>query len=225
MWVIGHTAFAYLLIKSIFSHSKRKLEPKLVIFVFIFANLIDTVHYGPLRTIFHNTIGTVIIVVFWLLFFEKCKIIQKTEFPILLFATGTHVLADVVFSDYFLLFPLNNIRYSIFGWNSSENLIVGAIAVMIFLLIFFRSGDYRELRNFIFKEKSQWCRNFTFKRLINPTWFTLYLFIAFYLFTFAQFIFFVLLWSNSVLMSVWYVWLFCMVFLFFFFVLTTILFG
>lgn len=225
MWVIGHTAFAYLLIKPLFIFTKKKVEPRLIFFIFIFANLIDSVHYGPLRRIFHNPIGTIIFAVFWLIFFEKCKIIHKTEFPLLLFATGTHVLADVIFSSYFLLFPLNTNSYSIYGWNSSENLIVGAIMVMAFLLIFFLSGDYRRLKDFISEEKTQWRRNFTFKELFNPSWFTLYLFIAFYLFTLAQFLVFLRLWSNLVLMSVWYVWLFCMVFLSFSFVLTMIVFG
>lgn len=113
MWVIGHTAFAYLIVKPIFVVIRKELDPNLILFIFIFANIIDSLHFGFLRYYSHNLIGTVFFSVFWLLFFEKFKIVEKKDFTVLLFVVGTHIITDLVFSDYFLLFPINKKSYSV----------------------------------------------------------------------------------------------------------------
>ncbi|MFX0060620.1 MAG: hypothetical protein ACFFC7_00360 [Candidatus Hermodarchaeota archaeon] len=223
MWIIGHTAFAYLSIKLIFVLTKRRLDPNLMIFIFIFANFIDTLHIGFLRNLLHNPLGTAIFSVFWLLFFEKCKVIRKGDFFVLLFAAGTHILTDVLFSEYLLLFPLNNMSYSIYGWNSPEHLIVGSVLVMVYMAVFYLSGDYYKLKDFVYKEKNKFTSDLTFKSIYNPSLFTFYLFIAFYLFTIAQFFLFILLKFPSLTMGVLYVWMFFITFAFFLCVITTLL--
>ncbi len=223
IWIIGHTAFAYLSIKLIFILTKRRLDPNLMVFIFIFANLIDALHIGFLRNLLHNPIGTVIFSAFWLLFFERCKIIKKRDLPVLFFAAGTHILTDVLFSEYLLLFPLNNVSYSIYGWNSPEHLIVGSVLVIVCMAVLYLSGDYYKLRNYLYEKKSKFISDFTFKSIYNPSLFTLYLFIAFYLFTIAQLFYFILLKLPSLTMGVWYVWMFFITFAFFLFVITTLL--
>ena len=49
MWVIGHTALAYLVIKLIYTYNKEEFSPRLLIFIFIFANILDSTHIGIFR--------------------------------------------------------------------------------------------------------------------------------------------------------------------------------
>ncbi|MFQ6124639.1 MAG: hypothetical protein ACE5R6_08560 [Candidatus Heimdallarchaeota archaeon] len=117
MWVIGHTAFAYLIAKPIFVFFKKEQDPIFMLFIFTFANIIDVFHFGFLRYYSHNFIGTVVFSAFWLLFFGKFEEIEKKGFTVLLFVVGTHIIADLVFSDYFLLFPFNKKPYLVYGLN------------------------------------------------------------------------------------------------------------
>ena len=222
MWVIGHTAFAYLIVKPIFVFIKRKLDPNLMLFLFIFANIIDVLHFRFLRYFSHNPIGTVAFSVFWLLFFEKCKMIEKKDFTVLLFVIGTHIIADLVFSDYFLLFPINRKPYSIYGLNSTEDLITESVFVMAFLLLLFHSGEYYKLRTFLCKEKKKFFNNLTIKAIYNPSLFVFYLFVVFYLLNTAQLSFFVLTTFNELLMGSYYFWMFLISFVAFLCVLTTL---
>ena len=77
MWVLGHSVVAYVLIELIYFFKKEELEAELIIFIFIFANLIDSIHFGFLRLLGHNLIGTFLLALFWFLVFGKIGIIKK----------------------------------------------------------------------------------------------------------------------------------------------------
>lgn len=95
---------------------------------------------------------------------------------------------------------------------------------MAFLLIIFHSNDFTKLRTFLSKEKMKFFNNLNFKAINNPTLFTFYLFVTFYLFNAAQLSFFILTTLNELLMGSWYYWMFLISFFAFFYVLTTLLF-
>ncbi|MFX0200200.1 MAG: hypothetical protein ACFFCW_29120 [Candidatus Hodarchaeota archaeon] len=225
MWVIGHTAFAYLIVKPMFVFIKKELDPNLMLFVFIFANIIDVLHFSFFRFYSHNLFGTVVFSVFWLLFFRKFEIIKKRDFIVLLFIVGTHIITDLVFSDYFILFPINKKPYSVYGLNSIEDLITESVFAMAFLLFFYHSRDFYKLKTFLSKEKKKFFNNLNFKAIFNPSIFTFYLFVAFYLFNAVQLSFFVITTLNELLKGSWYFWMFLISFIAFFYVLTILSFG
>ena len=79
MWIIGHSALAYLVIKLTFIGLKKKLLPRLLIFIFVFANILDSLHFGPLRWISHNLIGALIYSGIWIIILLKLNIAQRNE--------------------------------------------------------------------------------------------------------------------------------------------------
>lgn len=225
MWIIGHTAFAYLLIKFKYRVTKKRLDPNLIIFIFIFANLLDSLHFGNLRFFTHNQIGTVFYSLLWLFIFEKCKIIKKKDYVDLLIAVAAHVIGDILFSSYYIIYLFNITAYSIYGWNSTEHLIIGSVIVMLFITIFLFSGDSFKLENQIQEIKKNLFKGFSLKKIFNNSFFPFYLFLIFYLFTLIQFMIFIMLFFDVLLSGIWIFWIFLIVFSFFTFVMTAILFG
>jgi len=225
MWIIGHTALAYLMIKLKYRIAKKRLDPNLIIFIFIFANLIDSLHFGILRFFLHNQVGTVFYSLLWLFIFEKCKIIKKKDYTDLLIAATAQAIGDILFSGYYLLDRFNPTVYYIYGWNSTEHLIIGSVMVMLFLIIFLFSGDCFKLENHIQGIKKNLLTGFSLKKIFNNSFFPFYLFLLFYLFTLVQFVIFIMLFFDVLLNGILIFWMFLIVFSFFTFVMTAILFG
>ncbi len=225
MWIIGHTALAYLMIKLKYRIVKKRLDPNLIIFIFIFANLIDSLHFGILRFLTHNLVGTIFYTLLWLFIFEKCKIIKKKNYVDLLIAATAQVIGDILFSGYYLLDRFNAIVYYIYGWNSTEHLIIGSVIVMLFIIIFLFSGDSFRLENLIQEIKKNLFKGFFLKKIFKSSFFPFYLFLIFYLFTLVQLIIFIMLFFDVLLSGIWIFWIFLIIFSFFTFVMTAILFG
>ena len=118
MYVLGHTAFAYILIATGYMASSKKFRPEIVLYVLVFSNILDALHVGFLRTLVHNLIGTALFTSFWILLFYRYRLIGVEHVPVLLLATGTHVLADYLFSGYSFFFPLDHTVYQVYGFNS-----------------------------------------------------------------------------------------------------------
>lgn len=225
MWIIGHTACAYLLTKLIYKFRKKKMQPDLIVFIFIFANLIDSLHLGILRNMSHCLIGTITYLILWLFILKKYKLIKKEDFPALFIAGSTHIIMDIIFSDYYVFYPFDSTLYSVYGWNSPEHMIVGSLIIIIFIIIFILSGDFLNLRLFIHEERKTFIKDFYFKKIFNKAHFTFSLFIVFYVFLIAQFLIFIILFYNVLLEGIWYVWMFLIVFIFFSVVIHFLLFG
>ncbi|MDO9537805.1 MAG: hypothetical protein Q7J68_05765 [Thermoplasmata archaeon] len=206
MWVTGHLAFAYLLIIPFYLYKKKEMEPILILNIFIFANLIDAIHIGPLRLISHNLIGTSIFVAFWLLLFYKINVIKIGYVPILIIAVASHVVGDLLFSGYSLLYPFENQSYVIYGWNTPEHMIVGSLLVFAFLGLFLMNRDYSRLREFLHGEEQNFLHEFKFNKLFSSNFVTYYVFFAFRLFIIVQLGLFIF--SNITGLSnwIWYTW-------------------
>jgi hypothetical protein len=189
MYIVGHTALAYLVLRP-FLRSKDPNLPVAILSIFIFANIIDIMNYSYFRYYGHNLIGTFIIAVVWLVIFKKLKLIQNKIVPLLLIATGTHVVADVVFSEYYLFVPFNNKAYSIFGYYGPIGHLAESILFGIFLLVFISTKDYLKLKEFLNQEKIKVNQPFEYTNSYGRGLIISIIFIAFFLFSILQFIYF-----------------------------------
>lgn len=225
MWITGHTAFAYLLIWVFYVVRRKRIQPSLLLFIFIFANLPDALHAGFLRALSHNPIGTFLFAAFWMLFFNRFGLIEKKHFPVLLLVTGTHVLSDFLFSGYKFLYPFANTEFQVFAFNSFEDLLAESVLVIVFALVMFLAGDVRRMRSFLQREKDELHSRFSLKSAFSTDFLPFYLFVAFFTVSVLQFLFYVYLSWHSLLAFVWYKWLFLAVFLLYLIVLTVMGFG
>ena len=212
MWVIGHTAIAYLLIKPIVNMRKKQMDPTLIIFIIFFANLIDFVHFGSLRNFSHSLIGTLLLTGVSLWTFKRLNLIEKSEFSIFLFVVGTHIIVDILFSTYNLLFPVNNVKYSIYGLNSPQDFAIESISVIIFIIVFVYSDDYLVLKTYITQNMEQFFHEIGLKAIFNVSLYPFYIFGLFYLFSIAQLGFFLVTFLSHLLKGYWLIWIFFLCF-------------
>lgn len=224
MYINGHTALAYLLIGVGLLALRKRIRPEILLFVFIFANLPDALHFGFLRDVTHNTLGTFLFVAFWLWFFHRYKLIDGKHVPLLLFASGAHILGDCLFSGYYLTFPLNFAKYQLYAFNSYEHLLVGSILTLAFVPLFL-AFDFKRLRGFIQEEKRKFMELFELRRVYNPDLFPFYLFVAFYLLALAQLVLFIIANVDSLASLTWFVWLFLVALVAFLAALTAVWIG
>jgi hypothetical protein len=225
MYIIGHTALAYLFIKPIYKLKRESIPPVMVLFIFIFANIIDSIHVGFFRTIGHNFIGIFLFSGFWLLFFNKYKIIKNHHFPILLLATTTHIFTDYLFSNFLFFFPFIDRGFSVFGFNSVEDLYIECILIGLWVSVFIGSDDFRRFKVFMTLEREKFIKSFKINKIFNPDLFIFYLFIAFYLFVIVQFIVFLYINYHYILNLIWYVWFFQIANILFIIIFSLVLFG
>lgn len=219
MYVLGHSAFAYILIATGYLVSSKKFRPEAVLFVLVFSNILDALHIGFLRTLIHNLIGTALFTAFWIFFFHRYRLIDTKHVPLLLFAVGTHVLADYLFSGYSFFFPLEHTAFQVYAFNSFENLFVESILGIAFAILFFAMSSYAGLKEFIAGERRKFVENFSWRRVYNPDLFNFYVFGAFFLFSVAQLPIFITGNLERLLDLVWFAWLFLFVLVLFLLVL------
>jgi len=177
MYILGHTTFAYCLIRPFLGSDKKYSSAKIILFIFVFANLIDVIHFWVFRFLGHNLMGTVLLIGIALGFFNKTKIIETKHFPILISATLTHVITDYWFSKYHFLFPFTKAGYVVFGFNSFEALVTESFFTALFLIMFFAYQDHKKLMKFIRREKKNFSMYFRFKKLLEPRFYMFYLFL------------------------------------------------
>ena len=222
MWIAGHTAFAFLLIWVLYRIKGKRIQPHLILFIFVFANLPDALHAGIFRALTHNPAGTFLFAGFWLLFFNRFGLIEKRHFPVLLLATGTHVLNDYLFSGYQFLVPLNGTEFQVFAFNSFEDLLVESILVLAFVVIVFAAEDVQRMKSYMQGEKRELLDRFTLRNALNPVFFPFYLFVAFFTVSMLEFLFYTYLSWHGLLALQWHNLLFFAVFLLFLTTLTLI---
>ncbi len=120
MWFIGHLAFAYILLKCI-TLGKTRFTSKFLFLLFLFSNLIDFLHFPVLRFYIHNLPGSFLITIICLWILHKKLKLHQNEMILLFLASTSHIIADILFGTFFVLFPLNTNAYSVFPWNITEN--------------------------------------------------------------------------------------------------------
>ncbi len=222
MWIVGHTAFAFLLIWVLYRIKGKRIQPTLILFIFIFANLPDALHVGIFRALTHNPAGTFLFAAFWLLFFNRFGLIEKRHFPVLLLATGTHILNDYLFSGYQFLFPWNGTEFQVFTFNSFEDLLVESVLVLAFVIILFTAGDVWRMKSYMKGEKRRLLNRFSLRNAFNSEFFPFYLFVAFYMVSMLELLFYTYLSWHGLLALVWHNLLFFAVFLLYLTALTLI---
>ena len=225
MYILGHTAFAYILIRPFYNYFDLRLEPKMVLLIFVFANLIDAIHFGAFRLAGHSIIGTVLFTAVWLIFFYYLKLIETHQVPILMAASFTHIVTDYWFSDYHFLFPLTEKGFVLFGFNSFEALLAGSIFGIIFILILLGTGDLGQLKKFIITQKMIFNEYCGIKNFYKSKFYFFFLFILIYLFIIGQFIIFLIMSYNYLLQFSWYRWLFMIIYLVWIFLMSSIFFS
>lgn len=225
MLIVGHTALAYLVTRPLLGLDKSILKPVNILLIFIFANLIDVINFSIFRYFAHTLIGIYLFSIIWLLIFYKLKIIEKGIVPLLLIAISLQPLADYIFGEVYFFAPFIDTSCSVFNHTCEIIHFADSIAFLMFLLVFILTGDLQNMKVFILREKNKLLRNIKIKNIFKSKHLALYLFIAFYLFAIAQFIFFILTHLDMLMDIIFVTWIFLFLFIIFLAILTFIGFG
>jgi len=186
MWGLEHAALAYLVILPFFLARKKKTEPELLILIFAFANLPDAMHFGEFRFWLHNSMGLGIATILVLALFKHLKMIEYKHIPILLIAVMSHIVGDMLFSNFYLAFPFDDVGIHYFGWMSNEHMKAGIIVIMLFLFSFHASEDSVRLREYAVRQKKRLLDMKSLKEIWEPDLFVFYLFVLIMIFLVTQ---------------------------------------
>jgi hypothetical protein len=171
MWLIGHTASAYLIVKGIWIaqrlHLRTKSQikkvrnermanskiyhfpPHFLLLLFVFANWPDFVHVGELRVLSHNMIAVITVPSIILLILTHRQVVNRFEAILLLCASVVHMLTDIIFSSFYPFYPFQTKIFIIYSFNSYEHIVVESLISAIFLGVFIWSKDWKELAHFL----------------------------------------------------------------------------
>jgi len=226
MWITGHTALAYLVVRSGFSLAGKKPGAGLLLMVFIFGNILDALHFGWLRNFTHNPFGTILFPLLWAYIFHWTGHLRKEDFPIVIGASVVHAAGDLVFGGYLPFFPFSWNVYMYDVWNSPANLIFESVVTVLFLAVLLWTGDWRALMEFGQEERRLFFERFAWRRPVQRALLNSYLFIAFYLLIIGQFVYY-LLWKKlgELLAPNMLVWLFLATFVLFILAISCLAFG
>ncbi len=191
MYIVGHTALAYLVLRPFISSRKAGDLTRAIILIFICANIIDILNYKTLRYYGHNLLGTFLFTGVWIAIFYKLKLIEKRTVPLLFAATGTHVIADVLFSEYYLFAPFENTAYSYFGIYGPIDHLAESVLFVSFLIVFISTKDHLKLKEFLDSEKIKLSQPFEYTDSYGQGLIISIIFIAFYLFSVLQLFYFI----------------------------------
>lgn len=203
MWILGHTALAYIVLRAI---RYREQGPRLVFLVFVFANIIDSLHLGDLRIPAHTSIGALVWVGLWLYAFRKLGLASRREVPMLAAAAFTHVLGDLAFSGFYLLWPVDGTKFIADNWGTACHIVTEIALGTLFLMGLAITRDHWRLERYL-KGAMRVLRDTL--SLENALWrghYDAYLYILFTLFALAQLgVYLTMEWSELATVT-WYAW-------------------
>ena len=225
MWIVGHTALAYLVVRSGFFIAGKRPGPALIFMVLVFGNILDATHFGWLRDVTHNPAGPVLFTLLWALIFQRFGLVGKKDLGILMSAGAVHAAGDLVIGGYLPFFPFSGRAYYVWPWNSLEDLLLETILGAIFLAVLFLSRDYRGLVDFAADQRRDFLAAIRTRSLFRRELLHAYIFIAFYLLMVGQFVFYVRTRTGHLLDADVYSWLFLAVFALFMAAISQIAFG
>ena len=225
MYILGHTAFAYLLLRPFISFKDDKFGPEILLFIFIFANIVDAVHFGHIRVLAHNPIATFLFAGFWIVILNRVGLLRKSYLPFVLVAAASHIVGDYLFSEYHFLIPFSEAGFSVFGFNSYVAMVVESILAALFILVFSLSGDLKLMSQFIKLEKKIFINEFNFKNLFSPKFYYFDLYLLFYLFSLGQFVILIRINHELINTLTWFTWAYMVLFFVYLVVLSKIFFG
>ncbi len=212
MWILGHTALAYLMVRFVFRIKKTEPRPGLLLYVFLFANIQDALHFGALRQITHNFIGAVLFPLLWIYLFEKWGMIRKEDRFLLLAAALCHLIGDFGFSSFLPLVRAGFREPRYWVWNSVDNLVAESVLGIVFLVILVWSGDLRRLWDRIRKMRGDYQSLPEATGLLEPVRFPYLLFLLYCAFAWGQFFLSLILNISRMANGAWYAWSFTGVF-------------
>ena len=186
MWIVGHTAFTYLLLKGSTTAVKRTLSGRAILFIFVFANILDATHIGFGRYLVHNPIGTFLFSSLWLYAFFYWGLIDRRLVPLLVSAVLCHIITDLLFGGYYFLIPSLWKEYAIFPWDAVEDLITETVLFVAFTIVFFLTKDFQRLKDYINNEARRFSKVHSVQKALRPKHFPFLLFTVLTLFSLAQ---------------------------------------
>jgi len=157
MWLLGHSALAYFVVKMIWAASafirkdsatKNKgsktisiaqrlaFTPALLLFLLPFANWPDFMHLGILRAFTHNLFAIALVPLLPLGILIALRFVTRFEAVLLYTASATHMLGDCVFGSFFFVNPLSDAYLGPFQFNGPEDLLFESIIGIAFILAF-----------------------------------------------------------------------------------------
>ena len=167
MWFIGHLAFAYFILLFISFVTKREITPKLLILIFLFSNMIDFLHFNPVRNYVHNLPIAILLPLTVLLFIRRPLKLDNYSCLLAMIAAMTHIIADCTFSSIYVLYPLSKIYIHTYEWGSPVHLISECILAILLLMMLFKSRTCRELSSYAIPETKKLFRNLKDLRTFN----------------------------------------------------------
>jgi hypothetical protein len=201
-------------VKLVYRLTNKELDPKIILFAIFFSNLIDLFHFDFYRTISHSLIGTLVIGCSVLFLFRFFQLIKKSEIGILLIALITHIPADYFFSTYHFFYPFDPTSFSIFSFNSYEDIVMETILGFIFILVLFLSNDIKKIKDFMSFLLKSTISDLKASKLMKKDHIVFFTYFGFFLFTIGQFFVFLLLNSGLIRNLSWYVSLFTFIWIF-----------
>jgi len=230
MWIIGHSALGYLAAKAGFSIGKKPLRPDLILLILVFSNLIDALHFGWLRDLTHNPLGTALFTLLCVFVVARSSLLEKGDAPILAGVSLLHAAGDLLFGGYLPFYPFSSAVVWAWPWNSAENLVAESVLGALFIAVFVLSSDYRIVNNFAAGQRKLFFagskQKKIFDQMLDTRVMLTYLFILYYLLLVGQFVYY-LLWKQLADLSAlrWYFMLFLAVFASFIVVISAAAFG
>ncbi|MBI5000257.1 MAG: hypothetical protein HZB92_01840 [Euryarchaeota archaeon] len=225
MYLLGHSAFAYLLCRLGYLAKKRDPDPRIVLLVMVFANVPDATHFGIFREMTHNVIGTVLFALLCMLVLERLKVVGQRDFPVLLFAALTHAWMDIFFSGYQIAFPPYFYSYTMFAWNSGTHIISEGLLGIGFVIVLYFSGDLGRMADAARREWAGLRAHRGSLREARPAMTLAFLFIVYLMLAVAQLSGAISINRPGLLAGWWPSWLFIGVYVMFIFCLNAIAFG
>ncbi len=209
MWIVGHTALGYILAKAGFSLGKQPLRPDLVLLIFFFSNLIDALHFGWLRDLTHNPLGTILFTAAAIVVADRLGLLRKGDGAVLAGVSVLHAAGDLLFGGYLPLYPLSSTVYRAWPWNSVEDLLFESVLGALFYVVFLFSREFRESRAFAAGQRRLLFRELRLGSVLDRRFMHIYMFSLFYLLLVGQLVYY-LLWKQlgDLLAGRWYFWLF-----------------
>ena len=222
MWLLGHTALAYLVLRFLFFRKGKEPEAYQIFYLLVFANILDAMHFGSfLRTLTHSLAGAVLFPLAWILFFRRCGTFTREDGPLMFAAALLHVVGDLLFAGFSPFFPLASGSYTLFPWNGFLDQTVEGVLGVVFLVILVRSGDLKKLRQTVPREKERFFTTYKAGKSYFPVLFTFFLVFLFWAFAVGQFFYSLALNHSRLLEGLAWSWFFTMIFVILLLVLTT----
>jgi len=214
MWLLGHTALAYLILRFLFFRKGKEPEPYQLFYLLVFANILDAMHFGSfLRALTHSLAGAVLFPLAWIIFFRRSGTFTREDVPLMLTAALLHVVGDLLFAGFTPFLPLSSGSYTLFPWNGFLDQVVEGILGLVFLVVLVRSGDLKKLRQTIPREKERFFATHKAGASYFPVLFSFFLVLLFWAFAVGQFFYSLALNHSRLSDGLAWSWFFMMVFL------------